>query len=222
MAGRQLANKWLKTEALLQHGEVAPHIPQTRMYNEHDLQQMLHQFGVVVIKPLVGGGGYGVIKITYYMGVYTFTYFTKKRSFRNFNDMFKALNKVKVGRKYMIQQGIELARIYNRPIDYRVKVAKQPEGNWIYRSMVGRLARPGLFVTNLCKGGTQLSAREGLTRSFRSKKLAAVKRREMRNLTNICIGILESSFPGIGELGFDYGLDKNGKIWIFEVNTRPQ
>ena len=177
---------------------------------------------MVVIKPLVGGGGYGVIKITYYMGVYAFTYFAKKRKFRNFNEMFRALNKVKVGRKYMIQQGIELARINNRPIDYRVKVAKQPEGNWIYRSMVGRLARPGLFVTNLCKGGTQLSAREGLTRSFRSKKFSATKRNEMRNLTNICIGILESAFPGIGELGFDYGLDKNGKIWIFEVNTRPQ
>lgn len=222
MGGRQLANKWLKTEALLQHAGVQSHIPQTRMYCENDLRSMLHQFGMVVIKPLVGGGGYGVIKVTYHMGVYSFTYLARKRCFRSFQAMFRALNKAKVGRKYMIQQGIDLARIYNRPIDYRVKVAKEPNGQWIYRSMVGRLARPGLFVTNLCKGGTQLSAREGLLGSFRRKKFATAKRKEMRHLTNTCIGILESAFPGIGELGFDYGLDRKGKIWIFEVNTRPQ
>jgi hypothetical protein len=33
---------------------------------------------------------------------------------------------------------------------------------------------------------------------------------------------MESQFPGVGQLGFDYGLDYSGKIWILEVNTRPQ
>lgn len=221
MAGRQLANKWLKTEALLSNGSVAPHIPQTRMYDAEQLKRMVHQFGMVVIKPIHGGGGYGVIKVSYDRGVYSFTYMSRRRAFGNFETMFKALGRAKVGRKYIIQQGIHLARIGGRPIDYRVKVAKQQDGSWVYRAMVGRLARPGLFVTNLCKGGTLLSAREGLSRSLRSK-VARTKRREMRNLTNTCIGILESSFPGIGELGFDYGIDNRGKIWIFEVNTRPQ
>lgn len=221
MAGRQLANKWLKTVALLGNASVAPHIPQTRMYNADHLKRMVNQFGMVVIKPIRGGGGYGVIKVSYARGIYSFTYMSKHKSFGSFETMFKALGRAKVGRKYIIQQGIQLARIGGRPIDYRVKVAKQTDGKWIYRAMVGRLARPGLFVTNLCKGGTQLSAREGLRRSLRSK-VVNTKRREMRILTNKCIGIMESSFPGIGELGFDYGIDYGGKIWIFEVNTRPQ
>ena len=50
---------------------------------------------------------------------------------------------------------------------------------------------------------------------------AGEKRNEMRHLTRQCIAILEARFPGIGELGFDYGLDHEGKIWILEVNTRP-
>ncbi|MGG6310155.1 YheC/YheD family protein [Paenibacillus macerans] len=220
MAGRQLANKWLKTEALLSNADVAAHIPQTRLYGADSLRGMLHQFGMVVIKPLRGGGGYGVIKVTYAGGVYAFTYMSRRYAFSGFHAMFRALNRVKVRRKYMIQQGIHLARIAGRPIDYRVKVVKD-NGAWVYRSMVGRLARPGLFVTNLCKGGTMLSAREGLSRSL-SRKVSGRKRGEMRSLTNTCIHILESRFPGIGELGFDYGVDRNGKIWIFEVNTRPQ
>lgn len=215
-----MANKWLKTEALLSNADVAAHIPQTRLYGADSLRSMLHQFGMVVIKPLRGGGGYGVIKVTYAGGVYAFTYMSRRHGFGSFEAMFRALNRVKVGRKYMIQQGIHLARIAGRPIDYRVKVVKE-NGAWVYRSMVGRLARPGLFVTNLCKGGTMLSAREGLGRSL-SRRAAGRKRREMRSLTNTCVQILETRFPGIGQLGFDYGVDRNGKIWIFEVNTRPQ
>lgn len=218
--GRQFANKWLKTEALLGNESVAAHIPQTRMYSSEALRQMLHKFGMVVIKPIRGGGGYGVIKVTYSGGVYSFTNMFRRVSFASYDAMFRALNRAKVRRSYIIQQGIHLASIGGRPIDYRVKVVKQ-NGNWVYRAMVGRLARPGLFVTNLCKGGILLTARAGLSRSL-SRGVAKRKRQEMRNLTNTCIGIMESSFPGIEQLGFDYGIDVNGRVWIFEVNTRPQ
>lgn len=220
MPGRQLADKWLKTEALLAEPSVAGHIPQTKLYTAEALQGMLHQFGMVVIKPLRGGGGYGVIKVERKGSVYAYTAGTARRSFRTFDSLYRSLEKVKVKRKYLIQQGIRLARISGRPIDYRVKVVKQDDG-WVYRSMVGRLARPGLFVTNLCKGGLQLTAREGLARSF-SKRISSGKRKEMRELTNTSIRVLENAFPGIGELGFDYGVDVHGKVWIFEVNTRPQ
>lgn len=221
MAGRQLADKWLKTEALLSNADVAPHIPHTQIYNADTLKSMVHQHGMVVIKPLRGGGGYGVIRVVWKNGRYAFTYMSKTRVFGSFEAMFTALEKARTKRKYMIQQGIVLARIGGRPIDYRVKVVKE-NGKWGYRSMVGRLARPGLFVTNLCKGGTMMTAREGLALSFRNKKVSTKKRREMRNLTNTCISIMENAFPGIEQLGFDYGVDTGGKIWIFEVNTRPQ
>ncbi|WP_068620105.1 YheC/YheD family protein [Paenibacillus tuaregi] len=220
MAGRQLANKWLKTEALLSDARIQGHIPQTRMFSAPQLKKMLHRYGMVVIKPVRGGGGYGVIKVTYRRGRYSFTNLAQERSFSSFSAMFGALSRVMVKRPYLIQQGIHLARIAGRPVDYRVKVAKTERG-WEYRAMVGRLARPGLFVTNLCKGGTQLSAKEALVRSVPASSVKSQKKR-MQSLTQNCISILERRFPGIGELGFDYGIDREGRIWIFEVNTRPQ
>ncbi|MNU10094.1 Endospore coat-associated protein YheD [compost metagenome] len=33
--------------------------------------------------------------------------------------------------------------------------------------------------------------------------------------------LLEAKYPGIGALGFDFGIDKGGTVWILEVNTRP-
>ncbi|WP_438347203.1 YheC/YheD family protein [Paenibacillus sp. FA6] len=220
MAGRQLASKWLKTEALLSNPSVIKFIPLTRHLTIPNLRMMLRRFGMVVVKPVVGGGGYGVIRIIRSAEGYKLTHQSQTLSFASFKNMIMTFRKIKAPRPYLIQQGIRLATINGRPIDYRVKVVKS--GNkWIFRSMVGRLAKPGLFVTNLCKGGRLLSCHEGLRRSI-PKKSSRAKRQEMRQLTRVCTTIMERHFPGIGELGFDYGVDMNGRIWIFEVNTRPQ
>ncbi|MHA6533316.1 YheC/YheD family protein [Paenibacillus sp. BAC0078] len=220
MAGRQLASKWLKTQALLSDPRVAGYIPRTMEYSAAGLLTMLGRYSNVVIKPVVGGGGYGVIKVFRDKRGYGFTYMHSTRVFRDFSSMRHALDRFKVKRKYLIQQGISLARISGRPLDYRVKVAKNGD-HWVFRAMVGRLARPGLFVTNLCKGGTMLSCREGLRKSL-PKVSTSAKKAEMRRLTLICIEVMERHFPGVGELGFDYAVDHRGKIWILEVNTRPK
>lgn len=220
MAGRQLANKWVKTTVLLSDPKIAGHIPQTKLYNSSNLHSMVSTYGMVVIKPLVGGGGYGVIKVTKEGGTYSYTSSSKRRTFSSFDDLYSSLSRVKKKRQYMIQRGIHLATVGGQPIDYRVKVVKVKD-YWEFRSMVGRVAKKGLFVTNLCKGGTQLTARQGIERSFSRSKVRS-KKSEMRKLTIAGTAVLERKFPGIGELGFDYGIDRKGKIWIFEVNTRPQ
>ncbi|KAA9008605.1 YheC/YheD family protein [Paenibacillus spiritus] len=220
MAGRQLASKWRKTAALLSDPRVSGYIPKTQIYSGSALRLMLAAYGDVVVKPVVGGGGHGVIRVFRDGGGYGLTSKNRTRRYSRFGEMFNGLQRMKLRRRYLIQQGISLARIDGRPIDYRVKVVRS-NGAWEFRSMVGRLARPGLFVTNLCQGGTMLSCREGLRRSL-PRINSAAKRREMRIVTVTCIQTLERHFPGIGELGFDYAVDRNGRLWILEVNTRPQ
>ncbi|MBM7567439.1 YheC/YheD family protein [Paenibacillus sacheonensis] len=220
-SGRQLASKWAKTEALLSHAQIAPHIPPTRMFTRDNLSSMLNQHSMVVVKPVKGAGGHGVIKVTREGGSYRYTYYSKTNSFHSFEGLYKSLNAKRGNRRYLIQKGIRLATIAGRPIDYRVKYVKQPEGHWNITAIVGRLAKPGLFVTNICRGGTLLSGSEGIRRSFSSASVGP-KKREMRTLTQLSTEVLESRFPGMGTLGFDYGIDTSGKIWIFEVNTRPQ
>jgi len=218
--GRQLASKWAKTEALLSQGRIAPHIPPTRMFNSANLRSMLSTHGMVVVKPVKGAGGHGVIKVTKDSSGYMYTYYSKTRRFTSFDQLYKSLSSMRKGRNYLIQKGIRLATIGGRPIDYRVKYVKE-DGVWKIRAIVGRLARPGLFVTNLCRGGTMLTGSEGIRRSFSAKAVAS-KKREMRELTRLSTRVLEERFPGIGQLGFDFGIDRSGKLWIFEVNTRPQ
>src|SRR5690606_197822 len=104
-------------------------------------------------------------KVTQEAGGYSYTYYSDRRRFASFDKLANALARIQKGRPYLIQRGIELARISGRPIDYRVKYVKQ--GNaWVIRAMVGRLARHGLFVTNLCRGGSLLPASQGIARSL--------------------------------------------------------
>jgi hypothetical protein len=217
---RQLASKWLKTNALLSNPYIARHIPSSRLYTPSNLRSMLSKFGMVVVKPVRGAGGIGVIKIEKIGQIYRLTHKSNRNLFSSFKGLVSALNATKRKRAYLIQRGIHLATIDGRPIDYRVKYVKE-NGAWTYRSMVGRLARQGLFVTNLCRGGTLMTASQGISRSL-SPRLVGTKKREMRQLTNASTVLLENRFPGIGQLGYDYGIDRKGHIWMLEVNTRPQ
>jgi Glutathione synthase/Ribosomal protein S6 modification enzyme (glutaminyl transferase) len=218
--GRPIADKWAKQTALLASPFISPHIPPTKRYNAGNLRSMLDKHQMVVIKPVIGTGGHGVIKVSKSGTGYSFTVHSTTKSFSSFDALKTALDKKRKNRHYLIQKGIRLAKVGGRPIDYRVKYVKT-EAGWEYRSMVGRIAKPGLFVTNLCQGGTMVTAAEGIRRSL-SPSLVGAKKQQMRDLTVESTRMLENSFPGIGQLGFDYGIDLNGKIWIFEVNTRPQ
>jgi len=217
---RQLANKWLKTKALLSDSYIARHIPASRLLNRENLRAMLSRYGMVVVKPVRGGGGIGVIKLEKSGSSYRLTHQFSSRTYSSFDGLMQGLDRARLNRQYLIQKGIRLATIEGRPIDYRVKHVKE-KGRWVYRSMVGRLAKRGLFVTNLSRGGSQLTAAQGIRRSLSSRMVGPLKR-EMRHLTNASTALLERRFPGLGQLGYDYGIDHNGHIWILEVNTRPQ
>ncbi|WP_025680186.1 YheC/YheD family protein [Paenibacillus massiliensis] len=217
---RQLASKLLKTEALLRSAEVAAHIPETSEYSATNLRFMLDRYQMVFIKPVRGGGGSGVIRVLRTAEGYAFNRMERTHRFKDFEKMITKLEAVKLKRPYLIQQGIRLATIGSRPVDYRLKMVKNGD-LWELRALVGRVAKPGLVVTNLCKGGMMLQGRDALKRSLGAKAVSP-KRKEMRALTALCISILEEQFPGIGELGFDYGIDRDKRIWLLEVNTRPQ
>lgn len=216
---RHVANKWTKFAVLLEHDGVAKHIPSMRRFTPQNLQEMLQQHSFVVAKPLVGTGGNRVVKIQKINGGYLYHYYGDKRKVRSWAALLSGINRIRRGRPYMLQQGIHLTTIKGRPLDYRVKMVKAKR-SWVIRAVVGRLARPGLFVTNLCRGGTLLKGVNALRRTFPAS-LVRSKKDTMCGVARTCTFLLESRYPGLGALGYDFGIDRSGRVWILEVNTRP-
>lgn len=219
--GRKIASKVRKQDALLAHPAIAPHIPPTMRYTRENLEIMLNRHTMVFVKPIVGSGGFGVIQVIKENNQFAYKLRSTKRVFSTFGQLTAGLSRImKRNRAYMIQKGIFLLRINGSPVDYRVKYVKEG-GRWSYKAIVGRVAKPGSAITNLKQGGKQWSGSAAIRATLGSSKVAR-KKNEMRRLTVMCTNVLVNRYPGLTHLGYDYGIDRNGKIWIFEVNTSPQ
>ncbi|MCZ8515745.1 YheC/YheD family protein [Paenibacillus filicis] len=216
---RTISDKWLKTGVLLKHKGIAGCIPETQRYSEHRLRHMLDRYGSVVAKPATGTGGRGLMLLRKHRGGYSCHYYGRIKRVGSFRELARRVDRIRRHRSYLLQQAIQLASIGGRPVDYRVKTIRR-SGRWRIRAIVGRLARPGLFVTNLCRGGLQLRANKAIRRSLSVNP--ARKIREMQRLTYQSASLLSRAFPGLDQLGFDYGLDTRGRVWMFEVNTKPK
>ncbi|MEX2416483.1 MAG: YheC/YheD family protein [Paenibacillaceae bacterium] len=217
---RQVADKWKKFSVLQRHKGVSRHIPPMLSYNAENLRLMLNSHGFIVAKPLVGAGGNGVMKIVKVgESVYNFHYQRRIVKLISWNKLVNHINRIRRGRRYMLQKGIRLITIHGNPVDYRVKMVKN-HASWKITAVVARVARSGQFVTNLCRGGSMLKGIVALRNNYPSST-AKLKKRTMTGVARTSTHLLEKEYPGIGSLGFDFGIDKQGKIWIFEVNTRP-
>ncbi len=219
---QQIASKTLKTLVLQKNEGLREYLPETNWYHSDTLKEMLDKHGSVFIKPDKGGGGKGAIRIRKLSD--------QKMECRSLYES-KVLQPEQIRpwierrlnptRKYIIQQGIHLATIKGRPFDLRILLQK-PDKEWEVNGICAKLAAPGKIVTNYCKGGQPYEAYKALLEvSSHDKKKAKELYVELYFLSKEIAKTLNARFTGLKELGIDAGIDKQLRIWIFEVNTRP-
>lgn len=219
---QQIASKMLKTKVLQQDPSLRVMIPETVWYSRMNLEEMLERYDTVYVKPDKGGGGVGILRI-------------EKRDAGRFRVCFRTRCKEVDRRRlsaavescfspakhYLIQQGIRLALYRGSPFDLRILLQK-PNRRWIVSGMVAKVAASGRFVTNYCRGGHPLPVETALAAVVREPMEKERMIRELHHMAERVAEVLNERFPGLRELGIDVGVDREGRLWIFEVNTRPQ
>ena len=221
---QQIASKWLKTEIMLQDRHLAPFLPKTLPWRTNRLFDMLKEYTVVFLKPDKGGGGTGIIRIEQYAAdVYEVRYLTKRVRVDGKHTLIALLKRrMQPGKQYLIQQGIHLKQIEGRPFDIRVIVQK-PRSHWQVMGMAAKVAAKEKIVTNRTSGGLALTVYRALKRSFgwSDNHIHSVER-WLSHIALQTAHTLSKRFPDLRVLGLDIGIDVQGNMWIFEVNTRPQ
>ncbi len=216
---RTVGSKWVKTKVLLLNKELSKFVPETRIYSQTNLLQMLKKHKMVYVKPINGSFGQGVIRVEK-NDKYRFQSGKVARSFGTFLDLYADLNKAKLNRSYLVQQGIHLLTHQNRIFDTRIMVQKSPKKTWEATGYIGRVAHPNKIVTNFHNSGKPLPL-ELLLGSYLKKQEKHDYIKSLRHLGYKIATHYQKSYPGFKEIGVDIGIDKELKPWVLEVNTAP-
>lgn len=221
--------KWETIKALEKNAQLIPIIPKTIQYkNCKDLEDSLSIYSSIYLKPDALSKGKGIFRITKAQdGSYKVEYRTTEENhigtLKNITDIEGLMEQHLVkGNGYIIQQEICKAIFRENPFDFRALFQKDFEGIWQLSGAAGRIAGTGSIITSPRSGGSvedlEIILKEVFNEDF------SIKNSLYQNIIyfgrEICL-TLEKEFGVCAELGLDLAIDKNGKIWVIEVNGKP-
>ncbi len=223
--GNGLSGKWEVYQILSNHPSFRPFLPRTEIYqNFSQLLSWLNQYPVV-LKPIGGSHGIGVIKISKQNKLYEIIGRDAqnnhiKNSFSSAKSLSIWIKHFVSKRKYLIQQYLDLTTSNSEPYDVRILVQKNMRGSWELTGMAARIGSKESITSNLHGGGT-VSQADQLLRIEHGEAKANEILQKLDRLAQTIPLQLEKHHGDLFELGLDVGIDKQGNIWIIEVNSKP-
>ncbi len=137
------------------------------------------------------------------------------------DDLFRELKKTARGRSYLLQKGIYLKTSNGRPFDLRTMVQKSKRGKWVATAIFVKLGLKNKVVTNYHQGGRLALVKPTLLRAGCTAAEIEDYLRRLKTLGLKTARCFEGKSRRFKELGLDVALDRKGRLWILEVNTRP-
>jgi len=223
-------DKWEVHEALSQNSSISAFLPETYLFSQEKLAEMLSKYDEVFIKPRNSSLGKGIIKVVkhsheyWYCSAVTLTSRPIWRKTRDLSSLFKRLKlRINKEQEMLIQQGIKLLQYQERVFDLRTLVQKDGRGNWGLTGVGVRIAAPHKFVTHIPNGGRLANIYKHLNRvlDYDSSRVNNIYR-QLEHLSNTVPAELENKMGlKLGVLTFDVGIDENDKVWLIEINSKP-
>jgi len=196
-------------------------IPSKELLNvEDDLKEFLVTFGSVVVKPLWGAKGVGVLQLQRLDDDSVQVLENGQRteySFAACSEFIRALNDQN---PCLVQQYVACMTTDGQPFDFRVHVQKDGTGKWVCSALYQRVACPGNITSNLSSGGHTGYFDVFLQRQFGQEwfNVKSYLRQFGVQLASHMEAMYHERFD---ELGIDVGIDAQKKAMIYEVNWKP-
>lgn len=223
--GRALRGKWEVYRSLMKYPELKPHVPDTKpLRGVGTLAQMLKTHRYVFVKPDMGSQGKGVVQVR----VTSDGFLCRGRDYLNrpfetkvhsVAGVLNLVRNVSHRRKLLVQQGLHLNHFKGRTFDIRTVVQKNEQGKWVITGTAARVGRPGSVTSNLHGGGRALCTEALIKAEFPEKHEEIIS--TINTLGVKMPEALDRELGRFGELGLDLGVDKDGKVWLIEANSKP-
>ncbi|MNI38916.1 Endospore coat-associated protein YheD [compost metagenome] len=227
---RPLRNKWTIHQTFSLKSRFRQHMPETLLYQSSaDLQRMLKSSPVVYVKPINGTGGRGILRIERLKEGQSLYDIQGRRQNRQiiaprkvtYAKLEAIVRQWCQGGRFLVQQGIPLRLPGGRFHDYRMLVQKNGQGEWELTGMAGRVGAARSVTSNLHGGGHAVRAETLLKEWLGSSEKADKAMRSAEKLGLEAAAFLEESFGALCELALDLAIDRQGRIFVLEVNPKP-
>jgi len=219
-------NKWEMYQWFSDNNEIGSHIPYTSLYRSYqDVLDLIEKYGKVYIKPVFGLQGRGIVQAGKQDDRFVFKYredgINHSIELRDLGEAIDFLQRRFYHGKYLIQQAVELVEFKGGIIDFRCIMQKNQADVWNCKAIIGRRGKKGSIVSNISSGGKALPAIETLSLLFSEDKNAIIPVKEKIEsfAVKVCNALDEYGI-NCGNLGVDIGVDKEGNLWLIEVNNR--
>lgn len=225
--GQGLKGKWAVMQILAREPQLIPHLPLTEAYqgNEH-VHRFLAKYEQAILKPQSGSQGKRIVHISL-QGNETYILHGRDRRNQPFRQTLTGrhnfnrwLVQYTGASKYLIQAYLTLTASTGEAYDIRSLMQKNKQGQWELTGIALRRGKPGSLTSNLHGGGHAERAEPFLRSEFgnlRAKNILA----KVQDLSMKIPSVLEASHGRLLELGIDLGIDKQGNVWVLEVNSKP-
>jgi len=202
-------------------------LPESHLFTKYEqLNNMCKRYGCVFLKPVTGSLGKGIIRVSR-QGDRIVCQFASvngslRKTYPSLQKAFPTIKSKVQGKRYLIQQGLALITVQDRPVDFRALVQKNQRNIWSITSIVGRIANSQSFVSNVARGGKLCAARLALMQSNLPTHLAASVYVTLKKAALDIAQVLDHEMPyHFAELGIDLAVDTTGRVWLLEVNSKP-
>jgi hypothetical protein len=204
------------------------YIPETIVApTDSEIRQLLRTHKHIYIKPVHGSLGIGIYRISYAPDDgYLVRYRTQGRVRVLHWDRLQGVMRFIHRRSgslynYIAQQGISLSELEGAAVDFRFHMNKSSANKWVVAGIGAKRAARGGVTTHIHSGGSLYRPEHALSRMFPAERATALLEEAKVAAVDIAETV-ERNYPHLlGELGLDIGIDRNGRIWLFEVNSKP-
>lgn len=214
--GKRKEYNFFKKEGSLEHLL----IPSVRIKNISHVKEFLQKYEKAIFKPLHSDKGKGIFLLELIVDEFIFKdgKNTKVISENEFNNFYNENIK---GQGLLMSMYIESKTKAGHPFDIRVNLEKNEKGKWEIAQNYVRIGINNSITSNVDRGGGVIKTNNFLKNEFNKEKSTRI-REEIKNIYTKLPKVVERMVDfEINSIGLDLGIDSDGKLYMFEINSYP-
>jgi glutathione synthase/RimK-type ligase-like ATP-grasp enzyme len=222
--GYGLPNKWEVYNSLQKYNTLIYYLHDTQIADSAEqIIGELKKQGKLLIKPASGSQGRGVIALHFdKKGVSIKTQHKRQlieKLLKSERDFLAWLKTLLHHQSYLIQPLLALTNKDKQPFDLRILLQRNNGGSWVESGRGVRIGQKRGIISNLNGGGVVQPYEDWLKTHNRKQQILIED--EISTLLEEIPKALEAEFDPLFEIGIDIGIDRDGALWILDINSKP-